>query len=131
MALIDLNEQAVTDMNRVICQASGEPHGPSGVGSIASCLHSTFYPGGAPYEHGGVAGIAGAMTFYIAKAHAFINGNKRTASAAALGFMKLNGYRLSYPGTALGEVVVAAVNNALTLEELKIWFDVHKETLSR
>lgn len=126
--LIDLNTQAVISINRTICTASSEPVGLlNGAGPIDSALHSAFYPGDVPYVHGGVARIAGAMAFYLAKAHGFQNGNKRTATAAALVFMQFNGFTLAYPGKALSDVIVAATENKLTMDDLKDWFDVHKQ----
>ncbi len=46
----------------------------------------------AAYEDAGLAEIAAAYAFGIAKAHAFIDGNKRTAFVTALTFLRLNGY---------------------------------------
>jgi hypothetical protein len=63
-----LDANAIADINRIICQASGEHHGP-GPGNVESALHSTFYPASAPFQHGGIAEIAAAISFYLAKAH--------------------------------------------------------------
>lgn len=40
----------------------------------------------------GLAELAAAYAFGIAKAHAFVDGNKRTALVTALTFLRLNGY---------------------------------------
>ncbi|NSX55032.1 type II toxin-antitoxin system death-on-curing family toxin [Parasulfitobacter algicola] len=40
----------------------------------------------------GLADIAAAYAFGIAKAHAFVDGNKRTAFVTAVTFLRLNGY---------------------------------------
>ncbi len=45
-----------------------------------------FYYGGAE-----LFGIAAAYAFHIAQSQAFLDGNKRTAIASALGFLELNG----------------------------------------
>jgi death-on-curing protein len=70
--------------------------------------------------------IAAALAFYLAKAHAFVNGNKRTATAAAITVMNLNGYTLSYPPGDLAKVITAATDGSLSLEDLKLWFELHK-----
>jgi len=44
------------------------------------------------YSDAGSAQIAAAYAFGIAKAHAFVDGNKRTAFVTALTFLRLNGY---------------------------------------
>lgn len=46
----------------------------------------------AAYESAGLSEIAAAYAFGIAKAHAFIDGNKRTAFVTAITFLRLNGY---------------------------------------
>lgn len=46
----------------------------------------------AAYGGASLHGIAAAYAFGIAKAHAFVDGNKRTAIVTALTFLRLNGY---------------------------------------
>lgn len=46
----------------------------------------------AAYTDSGLAQIAAAYAFGIAKAHAFVDGNKRTAFVTSLTFLRLNGY---------------------------------------
>ena len=46
----------------------------------------------AAYTDAGFAEIASAYAFGISKAHAFVDGNKRTAFVTALTFLRLNGY---------------------------------------
>ena len=46
----------------------------------------------AAYADADIAMIAAAYAFGLAKAHAFVDGNKRTAFVTALTFLRLNGY---------------------------------------
>ena len=46
----------------------------------------------AAYADANLAEIAAAYAFGIAKAHAFVDGNKRTAFVTAITFLRLNGY---------------------------------------
>lgn len=46
----------------------------------------------AAYTEAGLAEIAAAHAFGIAKAHAFVDGNKRTAFVTAVTFLRLNGH---------------------------------------
>lgn len=46
----------------------------------------------AAYEGAGLNEIAAAYAFGIAKAHAYIDGNKRTAFVTAITFLRLNGH---------------------------------------
>ncbi|WP_323775417.1 type II toxin-antitoxin system death-on-curing family toxin [Leisingera sp.] len=47
----------------------------------------------AAYSDAEVAEVAAAYAFGIAKAHAFVDGNKRTAFVTAVTFLRLNGYQ--------------------------------------
>ena len=51
----------------------------------------------AAYADAGLAEIAAAYAFGISKAHAFVDGNKRTAFVTALAFLRLNGYAFRPP----------------------------------
>lgn len=46
----------------------------------------------AAYSESGLAEMAAAYAFGICKAHAFVDGNKRTAFVSAVTFLRLNGY---------------------------------------
>lgn len=46
----------------------------------------------AAYTDADLAAIAAAYAFGISKAHAFVDGNKRTAFVTAVTFLRLNGY---------------------------------------
>ena len=46
----------------------------------------------AAYTDAGLEEIAAAYAFGISKAHAFVDGNKRTAFVTAVTFLRLNGY---------------------------------------
>lgn len=46
----------------------------------------------AAYTDAGLPAIAAAYAFGIAKAHAFVDGNKRTAFVTAVAFLRLNGF---------------------------------------
>jgi death on curing protein len=45
------------------------------------------------YGHGNLFDIAAAYAFHIAESQAFVDGSKRTAAAAAISFLRLNGVR--------------------------------------
>lgn len=56
----------------------------------------------AAYEDADVFAIAAAYAYGITKAHAFVDGNKRTAFVAAFTFLRLNGIAIRpEPGTGV------------------------------
>jgi death-on-curing protein len=101
-------------------------------GKIESALGAAFYPGQYPFQYGGIARVAGALCFFLVKAHAFLDGNKRTALLASTMLMDINGYELIYPlhenptVSALTNVIENTAASQMKKEELIIWYDRHK-----
>lgn len=132
MKIQTITAAQIVGMNRKVCIDGGNRHQCYDIGKIESALHSAFYPGSAPFEHGGVATIAGAMCYYLIKAHAFFDGNKRTAFIAGTVFMELNGLDLVYPSNVVGTTEASGVidrvaSGEVSKEQLMDWFDLHKK----
>jgi len=69
---------------------------------------------------------------FFSKAHAFFDGNKRTAGISATVFMAFNGFELKYPydleknNNKYAEIIEAVSCNKITKSQLITWFDHHK-----
>lgn len=63
---------------------------PGLIESALGSAQNTFY-----YGHGDLFEIAAAYAFHLAEAQAFLDGNKRTATASAIAFLTLNGIPIS------------------------------------
>jgi death-on-curing protein len=74
--------------------------------------------------HPDLAAMAAAYLFHIAGNHAFIDGNKRAASLAALVFLDLNGTAWEHlpAEQALEEVTFAVARHKMSKEALIDWF---------
>ena len=71
------------------------------------------------YAEGDLYAIAAAYGFHLAQAQAFLDGNKRTAVAAALTFLKLNGVDTRRDITApLLQALIAVANRELDRDGL-------------
>jgi len=71
------------------------------------------------YAHGDLFDIAAAYCFHIAQAQALIDGNKRTAVAAGLTFLKLNGIKTSIDLTMpVHEALIEVAEHKLDREGL-------------
>lgn len=55
--------------------------------------------------------------------HAFIDGNKRIAVAAAELFLRINGYRLPADDVALEDVTLAAASGRIGVDEIRTWIE--------
>lgn len=128
---IPVAEQVVLT-NKLVCERSGSSHACYDIGKIESAIYTALYPGTYPFEAGGLARVAGALCFYLTKAHAFMDGNKRTAVLVAVAFLKQNGWSLKYAinkttdENALADIVDSCAAGKVTKDQLMEWFDLHK-----
>lgn len=130
-----ISVDAVVEFNKLVCQDGGNKHQCYGIGKVESAIHSAFYPGNDPFQHGGIARVAGALCYYLTQAHAFLDGNKRTALLAALTFLDLNGVDLKYPKnvrgkTAAADLVERCAAGKVSKEAMMDWFERYKEKRS-
>jgi death-on-curing protein len=65
------------------------------------------------YGRGGLFEIAAAYPFHIAQSQAFVDGNKRTAAAAAICFLRKNGVRYPKDDGALYRAMIEIAEKRL------------------
>ena len=77
----------------------------------------------AAYASPDLADLAAAYAVGIARNHAFIDGNKRTAIVVAAGvFLPLNGYELTATNEEIVRVMLAVADGSLLEDQLAAWF---------
>ncbi len=77
------------------------------------------------YGESGIAALAAAYGFGIARNHPFIDGNKRTALASMIVFLGLNGFDLDVPQEAATAMVLSLAAGEITEELLAQWLADH------
>jgi death-on-curing protein len=75
----------------------------------------------AAYGEPDAAALAAAYGFGLAKNHAFIDGNKRTAFVALELFLDLNGFELTADDTQCVLVMLSVASGAFSESELAEW----------
>lgn len=68
-----------------------------------------------------IEALAASYLCAIVRQQGYLDGNKRTALAAMLVFLKLNGRTLTAPGPELYAVVSAAATGAIGVEQVAEW----------
>lgn len=127
-----LSPDDILQINREVCITVKQKSVCLDQRKVESSLDAAFYPGDYPFAYGGIACVAGALCFFLIKAHAFMDGNKRTAALASTIFMDLNGYKLVYPVnmkkgvTAFTDIIEKTASSHITKDQLILWFDRHK-----
>ncbi len=79
----------------------------------------------AAYGDPDAADLAAAYAFGIARNHAFVDGNKRTAAVVSETFLNLNGYGLDATDAELVVAFLALAAGELSEEEMADWFRTH------
>jgi death-on-curing protein len=76
----------------------------------------------AAYGNPDVADLAALYAVGIAKAHAFVDGNKRTAWTIANAFLILNGFTLVYDRAEAVTLMKRVAGGDLDSSDLAVWF---------
>lgn len=117
-----LSLQQVDDLHDRALEAYGGSAGIRDGGLLASAVNqpqNDYFYGGAD-----LCGIAAAYCFHIAEAQAYLDGNKRTAVAAALTFLVANGVSVDFDSQALYDAMIALANKQIGKQELGALFRV-------
>jgi death-on-curing protein len=71
--------------------------------------------------------MAAAYLYHVARNHPFVDGNKRTALAAALVFLQINGFRLVAEEDSLTDLVVRVAAGEATKAEAAVFLKPHSK----
>ena len=80
------------------------------------------------YGHGDLFDIASSYAFHIAEAQAYLDGNKRTAVAAALTFLKGNDVNLRIDDLAIYNAMIAIAEKRMSKADLGALFRQHAQS---
>lgn len=111
-----LDDDDVIDVHKVVIDIQGRPGFPH-PGYLSSAVF-------APRQHwhytnggGDLFDLAAIYLYHIAKAHAFVDGNKRSAYASALLFLSINEINLILPSNMLELAQATEATAAGTLQK--------------
>lgn len=68
---------------------------------------------------------AAAYAYYLSENQAFLDGNKRIATAASITFLRLNGYDLNATQQDVYEILMKLANKETGRDEFVRWFQGH------
>jgi death-on-curing protein len=122
LALIT-SEEAEAIHRRIMADYPAEPIGVRDAHGLAGALaRPTWY---AQYQQADVARQAAALLCGLVMAHAFANGNKRTAWEITKVLLLDVGYHIAAPHQAILDLVYGIDNEGRTVEEVAAWFREH------
>ena len=101
----------------------GGSEGVRDLGLLESAAAQPMAQFGDQFLHRDLFEMAAALHFSLTNNHAFVNGNKRTALAAAVLFLKINGHFIDQPSTqALVDVTLAVAAGSATKNDVAAVF---------
>ena len=92
---------------------------PGLVESALASAENTFY-----YANGTVFDVAASYAFHLAESQAFFDGNKRTAAAAALAFLRRNGKAMIVDDGTLYDAMIAIAEKRMDKRDLAEVFQI-------
>ena len=117
---------SVDDVNRLHERTVDLQGGSPGIrdsGLLDAAVAMPMQTFGGEYLHSGIPAMAAAYHFHICKAHAYVDGNKRTAVLAALAFLAANGVAVLPAPEELEDATLAVASGTMSKEEITAWFE--------
>lgn len=125
-----LEFEDIVEINREMCATTGEHSALLDAAGLEAALERPWSGFGAHETFPTVYAKAAALLHGIASRQVFENGNKRTAWAAAVAFLEINGLGMNRVETVQADMFVraAALDHTLEVSDLAEWFEVaHRE----
>ena len=103
----------------------GGSNGIRDMGLLDSALAMPQVSFGGIFMHSDIYAMAAAYLFHIVSNHPFLDGNKRTGTAVALFFLKLNGVDHDIDDAALESLVLSVACGETGKDEIAAFFRKH------
>lgn len=109
--------EAVLALHQLNIERFGGSPGIRDQGALESALNAPINR--AHYEEADPIQCAAAYGFNLCQAHAFVDGNKRVAAAACVGFLRLNGFDPKIAQDELIETFLKIASSAMDRDQLE------------
>ena len=124
-----VNGEEILVLHARILDATGGAHGVRDAHLLASLLEKPKMRFGGKELYAGIFRKAAVYLEGLATYHVFIDGNKRTAFAAAARFLFLNGYALAVTNNQVEKFVLGVALKKHDVEAITKWLERHSERL--
>ena len=117
-------DQVLAVHRRMIEEFGGDPAVRDyGLLESAVAMPAAWFDG--KFLHDGVPAMAAACLFHLCRNHPFVDGNKRTAVAAAEIFLRLNGMSLKATNQELERITLGTADGSISKDEVTVFFRKH------
>lgn len=115
----------VLEIHRDQIARYGGSEGVRDLGALQSALAMPAAGFGEDYFHSNLFEMAAAYLFHVSRNHPFVDGNKRTATVAALVFLSMNGVDVDAPEDDLVEMVESVARGETEKVDAAAFFRRH------
>ena len=122
---IFLRDEQIIALNLRAIRKDGGIHGVLNRSLLLSATAMPRVTFDGQYLHESAAAMAGAYLFHFCQAHAFCDGNKRTAVLAAVVFLDLNGYDIEVNDDEFEELVLGVASHTIDKGHVMKFFEKH------
>ena len=120
---LTLEEALAIHENRV--RKYGGSSGIRDLGLLQSALGNVEATFGGQFLNETVFEMAAAYLYSICRNHPFLDGNKRTALACALAFLRLNGMKIKSGQDDLYDLVIGVAEGRMSKAAVAVFFEQH------
>ncbi|OHA15621.1 MAG: hypothetical protein A3G52_04025 [Candidatus Taylorbacteria bacterium RIFCSPLOWO2_12_FULL_43_20] len=117
-----ITEEDILVIHARIIDQTGGSHGVRDVGLLKSITHKPKTMFGNKELYVGLFTKTAVLFEAIVNYHVFVDGNKRTAIAAASRFLYINGYELSTSNKKMVDFVLDTATKKILVEQIAKWF---------
>ncbi|MGZ5472997.1 MAG: type II toxin-antitoxin system death-on-curing family toxin [Thermoanaerobaculia bacterium] len=95
------------------------------IGLLQSAMGGAAATFGGAFLHGTLFEMSAAILFGICRNHPFVDGNKRTAAAAALTFLDMNRIEIEAAEDDLYDLVIGVAEGRVSKAAVAVFFEQH------
>lgn len=111
-------------------QVYGGTSGVRDAGLLQSAMGNVEATFGGEYLHQSLHEMAAAYLYGICRNHPFLDGNKRTALACALAFLRFNGFRVQTEQDTLYDLVIGVAEGRIDKDAVAAFLEDHSSSAS-
>jgi death-on-curing protein len=120
-----LNLEEVLAIHEDRIRRYGGSSGVRDLGLLQSAVGTVEATFGGAFLHGTIFEMGAAYLYHICRNHPFIHGDKRTALACALAFLRLNNTKINAPPDDLYNLVIGVAEGKIAKSAVAVFFEEH------
>jgi death-on-curing protein len=120
--ILFLNLEDIMEIHKLIIHKYGGREGIRDKNLLLSAIYQPQQMFERQYLYNSIPKMAAVYAYHLAENQPFVDGNKRTAFAASVIFLKLNGYSLKASNDEVFQLFIDLANKKITKNDILNWY---------